>query len=608
MKRHFFSSSIATFLLGLWLPTTPLQASEIPWTDSSYYQYAQDQNLADLIRDFTAIQGIDVVISPSVTGTVNGIFENIPPQDFWNNLAKVYNLIWFYDGNILYVYSGSEIQTQIINMTLNESRTIQKIIGELDFASSSISMRYLPDSKMLVVSGSPKFMEILHTFVEKVQQNVFQNLVDETVVQVFPLKYAFAYDVSLNLDTDGGGITVEGVATLLQRVLNGINTVPQTVNQAVGLKSPSSVTSMEGVLQKNGNQNLEKTVSNINNPSVQQQISQLAGLQKDNGDKEENVPGNNPVNQNVAPITSITYDARLNAVIIRDRKDLMPFYQSLIERFDVPTKAIEIQVAIVDIDVGKSRNLGLDIVQFLNGDKELTWRVLGGDDDIDNENTNFFGKFTNVIDGYDMLSRVKALESASAAKTLSRPSLLTLDNIAAVIARTNQNYVQVEGSFSSDLFTISASIALRVIPHIVEIENPDGTVDHKFKLFVNIEDGAINSTGGSQGLPSVSSSQINTQSVLNEGQSLVVGGYYYETHSSSKSGIPILKNIPLIGRAFSQTNRQHQTFQRLFIISPKIVELSADQPDPYKKFFQHGNLSGEAQLSLEKFTVDLPKE
>lgn len=586
----------------------PLMGGEIPWSDATYYHFAQDQNLDDLIRDFTAIQGLDVVISPQVSGTVNGIFENIPPEEFWDNLMKVYNLTWFFDGSILHVYTGTEIQTEILQMTLAEANTLKAIIGELDFASANTSLRFLPEMKMLVASGPPRFMSILHRFADRVQMKTVQSLVDDTVVQIFPLKYAFAYDVSLDVGT-GGGIQIEGVATMLQRILSGVNTIPTTEGTPVGLGHRSTVQQMEGVLKQKNAQGMAETFHNVSNGQQRVQQKTADGTESKptvkspigffKSEKAEDKPAEE---RKITPhITSITYDARLNAVIIRDRKDLMPFYQSLIERFDVPTKALEIQVAIVDVNVGRSRRMGLDVTQFLNGSKDITIRPTGGDIGLDSSNSNFFGKFSKVISDYDIAARVQALETASAAKTLSRPSVLTLDNIAAVISQSNETYVQVEGSFSSDLFTISAQISLRVIPHIIDIERPDGTIQRKVKLFVNIQDGSISPTGGSNGMPSVNNSQINTQSVLNEGQSLVVGGYYHESHFKTKSGVPVLKKLPIVGSLFRQSSNNAETMERLFIISPRIVEVSASGEDPYSQFFRPTELRGKEILTPEEF-------
>jgi type III secretion protein C len=276
----------------------------------------------------------------------------------------------------------------------------------------------------------------------------------------------------------------------------------------------------------------------------------------------------------------------------------MPFYKALIERFDVPTKAVEIQVAIVEVDVGHSRAMGLDVLRFLNGGRDFTWRPAGGDAGFDSDGANFFGALTGVLRDYNVSARLQAMEDNHTAKTLSRPSVLTLDNIAAVISQSEQTYVPVAGAYASDLFAISASIALRVIPHIIELESEDGGMERHIKLFVNIDDGSMDVSGAQ---PRVSTSQISTQTVLTEGQSLVVGGYYKERHSNGKRGIPFLTKIPIVGRLFAVDDKNVATTERLFIISPRIIEINAENGDPYEQFFKQTRLTGKPTMTMRSF-------
>ncbi|MDR2677334.1 MAG: hypothetical protein LBB26_02075 [Puniceicoccales bacterium] len=615
--RRFFSSTVLA--IGSSLLGGLLQAGEIPWADEHYYHFAQNQDLNALIHDFTAIQQVDVVIGAPLSGIVNGIFENIPPHEFWERLSKAYNLIWFYDGTALYVYPGTEIKTEVISMTAQEASALRKVVSDLDFAGSNTVLRYVPDTRMMVASGPPRFLEVLRTFLAKVQTNAIQNFADETVVQIFPLKYAFAYDVTLDVGT-GNGVLIEGVATLLTRILSGMNTIPNVMQESVLLGAPAKPHTLDGVLQQqsavssaiNQAQQLAAQAAQQDQEAKKQstQVSQLKGITKlsskplrTTDDRKTKTSVEEAEARNLTgKFTAITYDARQNAVIIRDRKELMPFYQSLIDRFDVPTKAVEIDVAIVDINVGRSHKMGIDVLEFLNGERSLLWRTEGGDVTLDDKNLNFYLKVPN-IGASGITARLQALESSSAAKTLSRPSVLTLDNIAAVISNNRETYVPVAGAYATDLFTVSAKVALRVIPHIIEIPRSDGTVERKIKLFVSIEDGAMSDSGGSAGMPLVSSSQINTQSILNEGQSLIVGGYYYEHHSDGRRGIPVLKNLPVVGRLFSMADRATETMERLFIISPRIVEVSPDEADPYGKFFQKGDLSGKPTLNMDEFVI-----
>ena len=113
---------------------------------------------------------------------------------------------------------------------------------------------------------------------------------------------------------------------------------------------------------------------------------------------------------------------------------------------------------------------------------------------------------------------------------------------------------------------------LRVTPHI--IHEKDRT---SIKLAVNVQDDQNNSSSGYTGdatqvtVAPIKQTKINTQAVVDVGQSLLIGGYYYEQKSEGDSGVPLLKDIPLIGNLFKTTSKSGQLMERLILITPRIV-------------------------------------
>ncbi|HIV66970.1 MAG TPA: EscC/YscC/HrcC family type III secretion system outer membrane ring protein, partial [Candidatus Mailhella excrementigallinarum] len=173
------------------------------------------------------------------------------------------------------------------------------------------------------------------------------------------------------------------------------------------------------------------------------------------------------------------------------------------------------------------------------------------------------------------LARVNALEEDGQARVLGKPSVLTMDNVQATLENTSTYYIPVQGYESSDLFKIDSGTVLKVTPHIIPSENggPEG-----IKLMVSVQDDRDDgsnsfSVDSSKGLSPIKQTKINTQAIVAEGQSLLIGGYYYETQSDSESGVPGLKNIPLLGGLFSSTGKKHQRMERLILITPRIVRM-----------------------------------
>ena len=169
------------------------------------------------------------------------------------------------------------------------------------------------------------------------------------------------------------------------------------------------------------------------------------------------------------------------------------------------------------------------------------------------------------------LARIQALEENNEARVLGRPSVLTVDNIQATLENTTTYYVEVQGYQAVDLYKVEAGTVLRVTPHIIR-EHGETSI----KLAVSVQDDQDNSSSvnTSSGVPPIKQTKINTQAIVNAGQSLLIGGYYYEQKGQDESGVPLLKDIPFIGNLFKTKSKESKRMERLILITPRIVELS----------------------------------
>jgi type III secretion protein C len=131
-------------------------------------------------------------------------------------------------------------------------------------------------------------------------------------------------------------------------------------------------------------------------------------------------------------------------------------------------------------------------------------------------------------------------------------------------------YVRVAGEFDVDLFNVIAGTTLRVTPHVF---HEGGDALPRIRLLVNIEDGTLTDARVDQ-IPIVDRSAINTQSLIAEGESLLIGGLVREETSSAVSKVPVLGSIPLLGRLFRRTAKSTARIERLFLITPRLIPAS----------------------------------
>jgi type III secretion protein C len=170
-----------------------------------------------------------------------------------------------------------------------------------------------------------------------------------------------------------------------------------------------------------------------------------------------------------------------------------------------------------------------------------------------------------------LLARVSALATEGKARFVANPKVMTLDNVEALLENVNTVHVPVQGVQAVDLFDVSAGTSLRVTPLIVQ----EGEL-RRFKLAVQIDDGNfIGAPTPGNPVPQLRRSSIGTQAFINEGESLLIAGYTIEGESEREVGVPGLSKIPALGRLFKHTEKTRSRTERLFMLTPRLVQNAA---------------------------------
>lgn len=128
-------------------------------------------------------------------------------------------------------------------------------------------------------------------------------------------------------------------------------------------------------------------------------------------------------------------------------------------------------------------------------------------------------------------------------------------------------FVKVAGFTSSDLFSVSVGNTLRVLPMVTDDEGKT-----QIKLQVHVEDGQIVPGQTTDQIPQIATSEINTEAVVTEGQSLLIAGYRIDNQTNGESGVPVLSKIPFLGGLFRYRQKQNSHMERLVLLSPRVIE------------------------------------
>ena len=556
---------MCNLLLGLVAVTTT--AAEMPWKSSPYSQTTTDRLVADILRDFAADQGISIVVSQKTTGTFSGQFGPMPPHEFLEQIAHTGGLIWYYDGQALYVYRSDETQSQIIKLRFTDTQKVLRSLDQLGISNKRFPLRTIAADGVVFVSGPPRYVELVAKTIEMLESSGQSKADVDLAVGVYRLHHAWADDRTLYLRNRQ--VVVPGVATILRNVLGNQR---QKGNLATGVTEKELPQSVPGLLGKG-------LAASGQGP----QPGLPTSLQPSFGPSSKSAP-NNPESAEAGGEASVQADSRLNAVVIRDVREKLPAYEAIIRSLDQPGGLVAITASIIDIDTSTGFEWSPPNISKwkFNGHKmEANYSLISAT--AATTPGNFVASLT--ADGIcQFYQSVTLLEKKGLANIVSKPSVLTINNVEAFLDNTEIVYVKVAGAYATDLYNVTVGTMLQITPHIIE---KDGGC--RVQLIVEIRDGNFDDTQTTDGIPRVKQNTISTQAVLDEGCSLLIGGLRRTEKKHTENRVPFLSNIPLAGNLFKTVSDSCVDYDRVVLISPQIIDLPPPQapfPDstpPYQQ-------------------------
>ena len=498
-------------------------ADAIPWKLPSYTLVARDMDLRVALNTFATAEGLPIIMSPTVGGVFSGDFTEVAPAEFLDKIATTHNLIWYYDGASLYLYGAGEILSVLIDLKYMKAAEVRAMLGELGVEDGRFPLKTTSNDELIMVAGPPRYVALVAEMIEKADKLRQLRTFNEVETRLFPLTYTWADDVSFNASSPESAHTLTGVANLLQEIMSA----------------------------ELGNGARDPWATNAVPPAEQEKTDAFK-----------------PV---------IRAENRLNAVLVRDVVSRMPMYEDLIRRLDVPQKLVEIDVTVVEL----SRKDALDWQLSLaasgsHGDTEAAVGQNAGNlfDTGAVGGQGLAGALTHVASRYTLSASLTALRQKGKARSISRTALLTVNNLAVSMSDQQSYHAKVIGTEVATLEEVSAGTTLSVKPRIMPLNMTN--IPDQVWLSISLDDGGFEAVSV-DAMPMKRTTSLQTQTAVYENDSVMLAGYFREIDEKAGWGIPILRDIPLIGWLFGGSSTHKETVQRMFIITPHIVELDVDR-------------------------------
>ena len=292
----------------------------------------------------------------------------------------------------------------------------------------------------------------------------------------------------------------------------------------------------------------------------------------------------------------MTVDKRTNVLIVKDVLENLIKAEGLVRTLDTETPQVLIEARIVEANTQYLREVGIQWGGQLgfsaaNGNptglpfpSDVT--VAGGADDnltqtVGTANPGRFavnlpaavgtgsggalGFIFGSAGGSAQLNlRLSALENKGAVKIVSAPKITTLDNNKAKIGQGVSIPISVVSAAGVNTMFVEAKLELEVTPHITQ----EGSVLLSIKVKKNEPDF---SRTGAKGDPTILKKEAETQVLVRDGDTTVIGGIYTRKTSDTYAGIPVLGHIPILGWFFRSSQYNDERTELLIFITPRIV-------------------------------------
>jgi type IV pilus assembly protein PilQ len=306
----------------------------------------------------------------------------------------------------------------------------------------------------------------------------------------------------------------------------------------------------------------------------------------------------------LSPQGTVKADTRTNTLIIQDVRSNLEEIEHLIRELDSPTPQVLIEARVVQATTTFARAIGVQWGGSFNQTGTTAWGLTGNNPSAaagwgftpnqagpsgstnlimpSNFVVNFpastantpaggmgvsFGKLTGNLVNLDL--RLQLGETDGSTKVIARPKLATLDNQEAHIKQGEKIPYETTSQAGTQVQFIDAVLQLKVKPHVT----PDGSILMAIKVNRDAR-GAFRSPVNQ--VPSIDTREAETQVLVSDGETLVIGGIYETEQQETETGIPWLMKVPVLGWLFKSQEKISTKKELLIFLTPTVIQKKSE--------------------------------
>ena len=283
-------------------------------------------------------------------------------------------------------------------------------------------------------------------------------------------------------------------------------------------------------------------------------------------------------------------------VVVEDLPGYVDRVEKLLEQLDIQPKQVMIEARILEVTLDQSERFGIDWKKIFGSSGNVsgdfgTSGLAAGTPAVPSQGF-FFSLVNNNLTAY-----FDALATSGRVRTLSTPKLLALENQESKVIIGDSTGYKVTTTINlvttESIQFLESGVILRVI----------ASVDQRGRVQLKVQP-EVSTASLLDGIPSKRSTQVTTELICEDGQSIFIGGLMRARSNTERDGVPILRDVPVIGNLFSSSFEATATAETVVIITPYIIRQPLDAAkasEEKTRLIEHASgLIMDLQLKLER--------
>lgn len=607
----------------------------------------KDADLAQITEAVSAVTGKTFIIDPRVKAQVTMLSSTpMSPNAFYEaflSILQVHGFVAVPAGNTIKIIPDANArQVPANDLPGSVSNTSDELVTQVIAVRNVSAAQLVPilrplipqygqlaaysASNMLIITDRANNVSRMMRIIERIDK------ASDDEIEVINLQSATAAEIVKTVNTlsgPAGAPGTEGGQPLKVVADDRTNSILLSGDKSARLRIKTLITYLDTPLQSGGNTKIRYLEYADSEDLAKKLKEQIQGITQAAVGTAAGAPA--AATSNVSNNVSIWGDKGTNALIISAPPKIMEQIMTIVDKLDIRRAQVHVEAIVVEVNANKTAELGINWALYgssgsnipaaaFNGNSTITGAVaaaLGGDySKLPTGTTLGVGRI--VDSGASFAAILRALQEDGNTNVISTPSIITLDNQEAKIEVTRQvplitgQYTNASSTTTTGTVNPFTTIQRQDVGTKLTI-TPQINKGNSVLLKISQEASSLSQDTGDAGSLITNKRAISNQVMVEDGQTIVLGGLLEDNLTEGKSQVPILGSIPILGNLFKSRNSKKSKNNLLVFIKPTILRDGAQatiETDSKYNFIRQMQLernNGRATLQYGEKQPTLPE-